>query len=53
MGLLLLSTEVVYTDLKEYSGQLYFFERCAGVDSMGSASIDFLKLLGRKPSHIN
>lgn len=53
MELLLLSTEVVYTDLKECSGQLYFFVRYAGVDSMRNASIDFLKLLDRKPSHIN
>ena len=53
MGLLLLSTEVVYTDLKEYSGQLYFFVRNAGVDTMGNAVTDFLKLLDRKPHHIS
>lgn len=52
MGLLLLSAKVVYADLKEYGGQLYFFVRGAGVDTMENVFTDFLKLLDRKPSHI-
>lgn len=50
---LLLPTEVVHTYLKEYSGQLYFFVRSAGVDTIGNAFTEFLKLLYRKPSRIS